>query len=282
MNIFGDMKSSYINIPTMNKLMECNAPKEPQSISAAYRPHWAMGGMGDVGVSACGSDMSLVDVSSGRVGVLVWRIVEFRLWRGLWRDATLAAVSRQVSVVHLECGRFHIPSDLTRLAEGCVAESPDSERVLRFLERGSIEMTWGASDTCVSAGVVKTDVEMSMSRRRFSSTAERTPYHWKGRSGLMRKTSSKASVVQEAFALHQASLAAFKLVMRRSGVRSDRTGGLPCCPKSATGWLQTKSIFKVVGDRPPGTVLRNLTPDSVRERGGDIFLFLIRCNCLEV
>jgi len=244
MNISLRYKSSYINIPTMNKLMECNAPKEPQSISAAYRPHWTMDGRGDV-LSSCGAGVGLVDVSPGQTIVLVWRIVGFGVWRGLWRGATLLAVSRDKSVVHLGCSRFRRPSDLTRLAE-----IPDSERVLRFLERGFIEMTWGVSNTCLSAGVVKSDVEMRMSRRRFSSTAERTPDHLKRISGLMRKTSSKASEFQVAFSLCRASLAALRLVRKMSGVHSDRIDGLPWSPKSSRGWLQTKSTSKMLGDWP--------------------------------
>ena len=165
----------------MNKLMEWNTPKEPQSISAAYRPHWPMGGM-DV-FTSCGSGMGLVDVPPGQTIVLVWRIVEFGVLRGLQRGATLLAASRGESVVHLECGRFHRPSDLIRLAGGCAAENVG----LRFLGRGFVEMMWGTSNTDVSTGILKSNVDARMSRRRFSSTAERTPYHLKRRSGLMRK-----------------------------------------------------------------------------------------------
>ena len=202
-----------------------------------------MGGM-DV-FTSCGSGMGLVDVPPGQTIVLVWRIVEFGVLRGLQRGATLLAASRDESVVHWSAAGFHRPSDLIRLAGGCAAENADR---LRFLGWGFIEMTWGAN-TGVSTGVLKSNVDARTSRRRFSSTAERTLYHLKHRSGLMRKTSSKASECQVALPCAK-SLAALRLVMSTSGMRSDRTEGWPWSPKGSTGWLQTKSISKVLGDRP--------------------------------
>ena len=121
-------------------------------------------------------------VSFKFVGLVNYR---FSLPKSGVRCTAKSSNTEEYSALHPppRCGGFHRPSDLIRLAGGCAAGNGDRPR---FLGRGFVEMTWG-TNTGVSTGILKSNVDTRMSRRRFSSTAERTLYHLKRRSGLMRK-----------------------------------------------------------------------------------------------